>query len=308
MLSQKYNPKDFESEIYQNWMKLKLGSPEVQSKHQPKYIIFDFDGVLADSLECELYALQKIENLNTRQETFQFLQDKFLKLPVKSFQDKDQVEKATKHIKKICEKKIEHGFHLFQGFIYELRKLQGVKFAINTTSDQTNIDYIKKDFQGLEFEHIFTLDEGLNKTVKTQQIIEKWKAKPEDVYFMTDTVRDFLEIKEILPVENILGVDWGWHGTEILEKVFKKDNILQKYSDIHKFFPTHSILMPPPNLTGNMHAGHSFQHFLMDSLSRINRQKGNINLWYPGVDHAGIQLEGVIDKLIKKEGVSILNA
>jgi valyl-tRNA synthetase len=63
---------------------------------------------------------------------------------------------------------------------------------------------------------------------------------------------------------------------------------------------THSILMPPPNLTGNMHAGHSFQHFLMDSLSRINRQKGNLNLWFPGVDHAGIQLEGVIDKLIKK--------
>ena len=62
----------------------------------------------------------------------------------------------------------------------------------------------------------------------------------------------------------------------------------------------HSILMPPPNLTGLMHAGHSFQHFLMDTLSRINRQKGNINAWFPGVDHAGLQLEGVIDKMIKK--------
>jgi valyl-tRNA synthetase len=63
---------------------------------------------------------------------------------------------------------------------------------------------------------------------------------------------------------------------------------------------THCTLMPPPNLTGNMHAGHSFQHYLMDTLSRIERQKGNLNLWFPGVDHAGIQLEGVIDKLIKK--------
>ena len=63
---------------------------------------------------------------------------------------------------------------------------------------------------------------------------------------------------------------------------------------------THSILMPPPNLTGNMHAGHAFQHFLMDTLSRYNRLQGKLNLWYPGVDHAGIQLEGVIDKLIKK--------
>ena len=74
----------------------------------------------------------------------------------------------------------------------------------------------------------------------------------------------------------------------------------EKVQNLDENSSTHSILMPPPNLTGNMHAGHSFQHFLMDSLSRINRQKGNLNLWFPGVDHAGIQLEGVIDKLIKK--------
>ena len=63
---------------------------------------------------------------------------------------------------------------------------------------------------------------------------------------------------------------------------------------------THSILMPPPNLTGNLHAGHSFQHYLMDTLSRLARQRAEQNLWFPGVDHAGLQLEGVIDKLIKK--------
>ena len=63
---------------------------------------------------------------------------------------------------------------------------------------------------------------------------------------------------------------------------------------------THSILMPPPNLTGDLHAGHAFQHYLMDTLSRLARQRGEKNLWLPGVDHAGLQLEGVIDKLIKK--------
>lgn len=64
---------------------------------------------------------------------------------------------------------------------------------------------------------------------------------------------------------------------------------------------TYSILMPPPNLTGDLHAGHAFQHFLMDTLSRIARQNGMITLWYPGVDHAGIQMEGVINKLFKQE-------
>jgi valyl-tRNA synthetase len=60
----------------------------------------------------------------------------------------------------------------------------------------------------------------------------------------------------------------------------------------------HSILMPPPNLTGDLHAGHAFQHFLSDTLCRHARLMGNKSLWYPGVDHAGLQLEGVVDKLI----------
>ncbi len=64
--------------------------------------------------------------------------------------------------------------------------------------------------------------------------------------------------------------------------------------------PTFTILMPPPNLTGILHAGHSLGHYIMDTLTRIHRQKGHKSLWYPGVDHAGIQLEGVIDKLIKQ--------
>ncbi len=77
----------------------------------------------------------------------------------------------------------------------------------------------------------------------------------------------------------------------------------EKQVESQNLFPeneTYSILMPPPNLTGNLHAGHTFQHYLMDTLSRVAMQKGQKTLWYPGVDHAGLQLEGVIDKLIKK--------
>jgi valyl-tRNA synthetase len=62
---------------------------------------------------------------------------------------------------------------------------------------------------------------------------------------------------------------------------------------------TYTNLMPPPNLTGTLHAGHAFGHYVMDTLTRIHRQKGESSLWLPGVDHAGIQLEGVIDKAIK---------
>lgn len=300
MPSQNYNPKEFEQEIYSHWMQIGLGSPETQTKYQSKYIIFDFDGVLADSLEAEIYATKKVDNkeTETKEEVHNRLKEIFTKPPVESFEDEKSVQKAVQRIHQICKHKIEHGFTTFAGFIYELKKLNNVRFAINTTSNRANVDHILEQID-LEFDYIFTLENGLNKTKKNQEIIKNWQADAKDVYFITDTIRDFLETKENLATENILATDWGWQGRELLETVFKPEQILEKYSDIHRFFPTHCILMPPPNLTGNMHAGHSFQHFLMDTISRINRQKGNINLWYPGVDHAGIQLEGVIDKMIK---------
>lgn len=90
-----------------------------------------------------------------------------------------------------------------------------------------------------------------------------------------------------------------WQKNQIGSPEFQEEFQWEK-RDLEISKTTHSILMPPPNLTGLMHAGHSFQHFLMDTLSRVNRQKGNINAWFPGVDHAGLQLEGVIDKMIKK--------
>ncbi len=74
----------------------------------------------------------------------------------------------------------------------------------------------------------------------------------------------------------------------------------QKKQELPENSETYSILMPPPNLTGNLHAGHTFQHYLMDTLTRIAISEGKLSLWYPGVDHAGLQLEGVIDKLIRK--------
>ncbi len=85
----------------------------------------------------------------------------------------------------------------------------------------------------------------------------------------------------------------------------------QKVGEVNEQGPdassTHTILMPPPNLTGVLHAGHSFQHYLMDTISRIHRQQGDLSLWQPGIDHAGIQLEGVIDKMFKSGDVELPN-
>ncbi|HEX8843843.1 MAG TPA: valine--tRNA ligase [Pyrinomonadaceae bacterium] len=68
--------------------------------------------------------------------------------------------------------------------------------------------------------------------------------------------------------------------------------------------PVYSIVIPPPNVTGSLHMGHALQHTLMDVLSRHKRMCGYRTLWLPGMDHAGISTQLVVNRELKKEGLS----
>jgi len=66
--------------------------------------------------------------------------------------------------------------------------------------------------------------------------------------------------------------------------------------------PAFSIAIPPPNVTASLHMGHALQHTLMDALARHKRMCGYRTLWLPGVDHAGISTQIVVERELKKEG------
>lgn len=68
--------------------------------------------------------------------------------------------------------------------------------------------------------------------------------------------------------------------------------------------PVYSLLIPPPNLTGELHLGHAMQHSILDALARYKRLRGFDVLLLPGVDHAGIQFESAFDKKLTKENLS----
>ncbi|HEU0186065.1 MAG TPA: valine--tRNA ligase [Blastocatellia bacterium] len=65
-----------------------------------------------------------------------------------------------------------------------------------------------------------------------------------------------------------------------------------------------SIVIPPPNVTGYLHMGHALNHTLQDTLARWRRMSGDRVLWLPGTDHAGIATQGVVEKRLKKEGLT----
>ena len=64
---------------------------------------------------------------------------------------------------------------------------------------------------------------------------------------------------------------------------------------------TYCIIMPPPNVTGRLHAGHALDIVTQDALIRFKRMKGYETLWIPGMDHAGIATQNVVEKLVYEE-------
>jgi valyl-tRNA synthetase len=65
-----------------------------------------------------------------------------------------------------------------------------------------------------------------------------------------------------------------------------------------------TIVLPPPNVTGVLHIGHALDQTLQDCLSRMKRMKGYEVLWLPGMDHAGIATQNVVEKQLGAQGIS----
>ena len=65
-----------------------------------------------------------------------------------------------------------------------------------------------------------------------------------------------------------------------------------------------TIVIPPPNVTGSLHIGHALDHTIQDLLIRMKRMKGFEALWLPGMDHAGIATQNVVEKQLASEGKS----
>ena len=64
-----------------------------------------------------------------------------------------------------------------------------------------------------------------------------------------------------------------------------------------------SIVLPPPNVTGNLHTGHALMLVIEDIMTRYARMQGKKTLWLPGTDHAAIATQSKVEKLLEKEGI-----
>jgi valyl-tRNA synthetase len=91
------------------------------------------------------------------------------------------------------------------------------------------------------------------------------------------------------------GAEKRWYDSWMEENLFRVDENSAK--------PPYSIVIPPPNVTGSLHMGHALNNTLQDILVRFKRMQGHNALWLPGMDHAGIATQNVVEKQLAREGL-----
>jgi valyl-tRNA synthetase len=87
-----------------------------------------------------------------------------------------------------------------------------------------------------------------------------------------------------------------WAAYWVDEKLFD-----QPHADVPTSAPVFSVLLPPPNVTGRLHMGHMLEHTEIDILTRWRRMCGDLALWIPGTDHAGIATQLMVERQLAEE-------
>jgi valyl-tRNA synthetase len=87
-----------------------------------------------------------------------------------------------------------------------------------------------------------------------------------------------------------------WAAYWVDEKLFD-----QPHAEAPPSTPVFSVLLPPPNVTGRLHMGHMLEHTEIDILTRWRRMCGDLALWIPGTDHAGIATQLMVERQLAEE-------
>jgi valyl-tRNA synthetase len=92
-----------------------------------------------------------------------------------------------------------------------------------------------------------------------------------------------------------------WAGYWVRENLFAQSPTREDQRPDGNSF---TVLLPPPNVTGNLHMGHMFEHTESDILVRWRRMRGDRVLWVPGTDHAGIATQMLVERQVVSEGTT----
>ncbi|GAB4144317.1 MAG: hypothetical protein OHK0017_02710 [Patescibacteria group bacterium] len=237
------------SQVYQT------NQPESTEPFIP--VVFDFDGTLVDSWDATVMAHAEHTGQTSREVSEHLLNERLVK--PRYTKDRIYTPEETEELMRFREeeynRKQQYQMQAFQGFIDELKQLQQktkVKFAIVSTAYQPVIDQFAMEC-GLEFTHVYGFGPNFSKERKMEQISQDWGVSMQNLYFVTDTIRDIIEAQEYLDPNKILGCGWGFHGFDRLKSVLPEAQIMNSFSDIQTLVAPQQLNNKVSLIRNNLH-------------------------------------------------------
>jgi FMN phosphatase YigB (HAD superfamily) len=200
------------------------------------YLIFDYDGVLADTWEVGIHALIDQGIVNTYEEGRKHRLKHFCGKPIHQRDEGIHNPKRLKEVETISQRMnqffVNQGYKLFDEFISELEKLEDVTMAIVSSGAKVSI-LPNTQKMNIAFTHILSIEDGHYKGKKIRRICNDWKVDVKEILYFTDTLSDVFELETFMPKKNIIGCAWGYLGYDVLRQELTDEQILREPKDIH---------------------------------------------------------------------------
>ena len=215
--------------------KPKVNGSNPKTKSLTKYLIFDFDGVLANSEHDDLNHIVNSDihpHINDRESAKTFRNKIFSTVPDHHAQEQLEPDQYAKY-KSFGDHYIQSKVQLFHDFIEELKKMSNVKMAVVSSGCEHYLNQTLKQTD-LEFAPVLGIETSPSKVKKVQIVCDQWEINPEEAFYFTDTQTDVRELQDLMTLERIIGCAWGWHGYELLRELLPSDQIMEEYFEIHQ--------------------------------------------------------------------------
>jgi len=189
-------------------------------------LILDFDGVLGNTWEAT-YATRMAVSRMTKADAIDY-ERSLLNKPYHAKGMADIKQKLEQ--KEVWQKQYRKSFaslrpKLFSEFVEVLKSLPDARLAIVSSSEKSLIEEMLKN-SDLKFDVILDYKHNFSKEEKVLEVCKIWNISPEKAYYITDTVADVEELKNTLPINNLVGCGWGYQGVYELLKVLPNKNVL----------------------------------------------------------------------------------
>ncbi len=205
---------------------------------KPKYLIFDFDGVIGDTYEACIKANIIVDGHKTREQAISRIASYFNSKPDHTKGHNltaEELKEKVDWIKRFGEEMVKLEFSLFDEFNKAIKNLSNIKTAVISAGSGL---YIRNRIpeSGLNPTHVLTYEDHESKEEKIEQVCKDWGVSIKDIYYFTDTKADVYELENGLDRKKIIGCAWGYCGYDSLKEVLPENQILKTPEDVYGIF------------------------------------------------------------------------